>query len=318
MNKNQQQPWHILGAGAIGCLWAHAMQQWQLDVTILTRNKQQHQQLQTQGIQLTDGKVTYTSRPASLYPGLGGAKISNLLVCTKAYATLSAVESWRKLLHPQANILLLQNGMGTAQALQTRLPKANIYCATTTDGAWRQGPWRVVRAGMGDTQIGTFSAHLSSHTAPAQIAHLLTLSAAHTNLLRLHWHADILTPIWHKLAINSVINALTAVYQINNGELIKHSQARPRLEQLCKETEDVMSRCHITPIPHGLLQQALRVLNQTADNQSSMLQDCLADRPTEIDAINGFIIQQGSLLHLPCAAHKQICDDLHQQYPRPS
>ena len=316
MSKQPTQPWYILGAGAIGCLWAQVLRQWQLDVTILTRNAQQHQQLQAQGIQLLVDKVAYTSRPPSLYPGLGDDTIYNLLVCTKTYATLKAVDNWQKQLHPQANILLLQNGMGTAQALQKRLPKANIYCATTTDGAWRQGPWQVVRAGVGSTQIGAFSAHLPSHTVPDQIALLLALSASHTHTLQLYWHKDIVTPMWHKLAINSVINALTAVYQINNGDLIKHSQARPRLEQLCQETEDVMSRCHITPIPHGLLKQALRVLKQTADNQSSMLQDCLAGRATEIDAINGFVMQQGALLHLPCAAHKQICYDLRQQFPR--
>ena len=205
--------------------------------------------------------------------------------------------------------------MGTAQSLQTELPQANIYCATTTDGAWRQGPWQVVQAGQGSTQIGAFSPHLNLRTAPNNIANLINQSKQQTGTLKVQWHEDIVTPMWHKLAINSVINALTAIYKVTNGELIDHPQARPRLEQLCQETEDVMSRCHITPIPHGLLRQALRVLKQTADNKSSMLQDCLSGQPSELDAINGFIIQQGAILHLPCAAHKQVCSDLRQQYP---
>jgi len=41
-----------------------------------------------------------------------------------------------------------------------------------------------------------------------------------------------------------------------------------------------------------------------------MLQDCQAGRPTEVEAINGYIIQQGALYHLPCAGHKQVCEDL--------
>lgn len=315
MSKQLHQPWHILGAGAIGCLWAHNMQQWQLPVTLLARTQEEHKQMQAKGIQVTAGKVTHISRPASLFPSMSGGTITNLLICTKTYATLGAIKAWRKRLHPQVNIVLLQNGMGTAQSLQSLLPKANIYCATTTDGAWRKGLWQVVRAGTGSTQIGAFSAHLSPQNPPPPIAQLISLSVSETDTLALNWHQDIITPMWHKLAVNSVINALTAVYQVKNGDLIEHQQGRLRLEQLCIETEDVMSRCHITPIPQGLLQKALRVLQQTADNQSSMLQDCLAKRPTEIDAINGFIIQQGAIMHLPCAAHKQICQDLRQQYP---
>ncbi len=315
MTTHPSQSWYILGAGAVGGLWAHAMQTWDLEVTILTRSEEQHLSLQAQGLRLTQGNDTHTSHPKSLFPGLGLDSIQNLLVCTKTYATVAAIKTWRKLLHPQANIVLLQNGMGTAQSLQAELPQANIYCATTTDGAWRQGPWQVVQAGQGGTQIGAFSPHLNLRTAPNIIANLINQSQQQAGSLKVQWHEDIVTPMWHKLAINSVINALTAIYKVTNGALIEHPQGRPRLEQLCQETENVMSRCHITPIPHGLLQQALRVLKQTADNKSSMLQDCLAGQPSELDAINGFIIQQGAILHLPCAAHKQVCSDLREQYP---
>ena len=316
MSTRPSQSWYILGAGAIGGLWAHTLQTWGLDVTILARNEAQHLALQSQGLQLTQDSKTHTCHPKSLFPGLGHETIHNLLVCTKTYATLTALKDWRKLLHPQANIILLQNGMGTAQTLQTHFPQANIYCATTTDGAWRRSPWQVVQAGQGSTQIGAFSAHLNLRTAPAGIANIINLSKQHPTSLKVQWHEDIVTPLWHKLAINSVINALTAIYKVTNGALIDHPQGRPRLEQLCQETENVMSRCHITSIPHGLLQQALRVLKQTSDNKSSMLQDCLAGQPSELDAINGFVIQQGAILHLPCAAHKQVSSDLREEYPK--
>lgn len=315
MSTHPSQAWYILGAGAIGGLWAHTLQTWGLDVTILARSEEQHLALQHQGLQVTQGNETNRSHPKSLFPGLGQDTIQNLLVCTKTYATVAAIRTWRKLLHPQANIVLLQNGMGTAHALQAELPQSNIYCATTTDGAWRRAPWQIVRAGQGITQIGAFSAHLNLRVPPPSLANIIALGKQHAGTLNLQWHEDIITPMWHKLAINSVINALTAIYKVTNGALIDHPQGRPRLDQLCQETENVMSRCHITPIPHGLLQQALRVLKQTADNKSSMLQDCLAGQPSELDAINGFVIQQGAILHLPCAAHKQVCSDLRAQYP---
>ncbi len=318
MQPNKAQSWYILGAGAIGGLWAHILKNWGFEVTILCRNEAQHLLLQEQGLSVTIKGIEQTSRPRSLFPGQANRQhqdsIGNLLVCTKTYATLAALEPWQSLLHPQVNMLLLQNGMGTAQLVQGQYPQANIYCATTTDGAWRQGPWQLTRAGHGETFMGAFSHHLSRSSVAEIMQPLLAASQVHKHELAITWHTDIITPLWHKLAINSAINGLTAIYHLTNGELIEHSQARPRLEQLCRETEDVMSRCHITPISQGLLKQALRVAQQTADNKSSTLQDCLAGRPTEIDAINGFIIQQGAMLHLPCAAHKQLIDDLRKQY----
>ena len=319
MGSNNDQTWYILGAGAIGGLWAHVLQRWGYKVVILCRDEAQHLALQQQGLTVTNADIESSSQPASLFPGQADNQqqhaIQQLLVCTKTYATVSALQAWQGLLHPQVNITLLQNGMGTAQQVQANFPSANIYCATTTDGAWRQGPWHITRAGHGETLIGAFSHHLSRTDAPEFMQRLLNESTSHREDLTIHWHPDILTPLWHKLAINSVINGLTAIYEVSNGELIDHPQAWPRLEQLCRETEHVMSRCHIIPISRGLLKQALRVAQQTAANKSSTLQDCLAGRPTEIDAINGFVIQQGGNLHLPCAAHKQLVEDLRLKYP---
>ena len=319
MPTHNNQTWYILGAGAIGGLWAHILQQWGYKVVILCRDEAQHLTLQQQGLTVTNGDIESTSQPDSLFPGQASNQqqhsIKQLLVCTKTYATVSALQAWQSLLHPQVNITLLQNGMGTAQQVQAKFPSANIYCATTTDGAWRQGQWQIIRAGFGETLIGAYSHHLSRTDTPIFLQKLLQTSTDNPQQLAIHWHTDILTPLWHKLAINSVINGLTAIYEITNGELLDHPQARPRLEQLCRETEDVMSRCHIIPISRGLLKQALRVAQQTAANKSSALQDCIAGRPTEIDAINGFVIQQGGNLHLPCAAHKQLVEDLRLKYP---
>jgi 2-dehydropantoate 2-reductase len=243
-------------------------------------------------------------------------KIKHLLVCCKSYATIEAILPWRQHLADDAQIVLLQNGMGSAQALQRALPKANIYCATSTDGAWRKGPFDVVRAGKGETLIGSFSDHLHEAEIPNAMQTLLQMSHVSADgkdqlpTLNIAWHTDIRTPMWHKLAINSVINALTAIYQCANGELINHPQGRPRLQQLCIETQDVMARLGIAPMGQGLLKTALRILQQTALNKSSMLQDCQAGRPTEVEAINHYIIEQGALYHLPCAGHKQVCEDL--------
>ena len=318
MTRLSSYPWHICGVGAIGSLWASALTRRGLNVALLLKDAAQLAQYQAAGgIRVLEDEDQVCIQPEAFIPtGPTYEKIQHLLVCCKAYATVDAILPWRQHLADDAHIILLQNGMGSAQALQRALPKANIYCATSTDGAWRKGPFDVVRAGKGETLIGSFSDHLHEAEIPDAMQTLLQMSHVSADgkdplpTLNIAWHTDIRTPMWHKLAINSVINALTAIYQCANGELINHPQGRPRLQQLCIETQDVMSRLGIAPMGQGLLNSALRILQQTALNKSSMLQDCQAGRPTEVEAINGYIIQQGALYHLPCAGHKQVCEDL--------
>ena len=318
MTRPPSYPWHICGVGAIGSLWASALTHRGFHVTLLLKDAAQLAQYQAAGgIRVSeDEDLSFVKAEALVPSNRLDTKIKHLLVCCKSYATIEAILPWRQHLADDAQIVLLQNGMGSAQALQRALPKANIYCATSTDGAWRKGPFDVVRAGKGETLIGSFSDHLHEAEIPNAMQTLLQMSHVSADgkdqlpTLNIAWHTDIRTPMWHKLAINSVINALTAIYQCANGELINHPQGRPRLQQLCIETQDVMARLGIAPMGQGLLKSALRILQQTALNKSSMLQDCQAGRPTEVEAINHYIIEQGALYHLPCAGHKQVCEDL--------
>ena len=324
MTSLSSYPWHICGVGAIGSLWASTLITRGSNVTLLLRDTDQLTQYQTAGgVNLLEDDGQIHTQPNALIPNSPPhEQIKHMLVCCKSYATLGAVLPWRNHLADDAQIVLLQNGMGSAQALQRAMPNANIYCATSTDGAWRKGPFDVVRAGIGETFIGCFSDHLLEAEIPSSIQSLLDTShGSHeiknnpfTPILNISWHTDIRTPMWHKLAINSVVNALTAIYQCSNGELINHPQGRLRLEQLCIETQDVMARVGIAPLGQGLLQTVVRILQQTALNKSSMLQDCEAGRPTEVAAINGYIIEQGALYHLPCAGHKQVCENLRRIY----
>ncbi|MEZ7899065.1 MAG: 2-dehydropantoate 2-reductase, partial [Gammaproteobacteria bacterium] len=292
MTRPPSYPWHICGVGAIGSLWASALTHRGFRVTLLLKDAAQLAQYQAAGgIRVSeDEDLSFVKAEALVPSNRLDTKIKHLLVCCKSYATIEAILPWRQHLADDAQIVLLQNGMGSAQALQRALPKANIYCATSTDGAWRKGPFDVVRAGKGETLIGSFSDHLHEAEIPNAMQTLLQMSHVSADgkdqlpTLNIAWHTDIRTPMWHKLAINSVINALTAVYQCANGELINHPQGRPRLQQLCIETQDVMARLGIAPMGQGLLKTALRILQQTALNKSSMLQDCQAGRPTEVEA----------------------------------
>lgn len=271
--------WHILGAGAMGCLWAHYLAQADHQVTLIRRkpcNKQVEVQLECNQV-LSSTTLHCTNAPPR-------HSMDYLLVTTKATDTVGAVLSHRDALKPQTRIVLLQNGMGQHHALAAALPGMAIYAALSTDGAWLRQPLHAVHAGHGSTRIGGITASASSE----QLMPVLQDVALPTE-----WVCDIDTALWLKLAINCAINGLTAIYRCNNGALLDHGARQQRMQRLCQEVEQLMHAEGIT-LPDGTntYQQAIHTAQATAHNRSSTLQDVLAGRNTELDALNGFVVRQ--------------------------
>ncbi len=101
---------------------------------------------------------------------------------------------------------------------------------------------------------------------------------------------DALPLIWGKLVINAAINPLTALLQIKNGELLDNPSALEFFHELAKEAAAVANSSGIElpySDPSAVVDEVART---SADNSSSMLQDVLRGAQTEIDSINGKII----------------------------
>jgi 2-dehydropantoate 2-reductase len=89
---------------------------------------------------------------------------------------------------------------------------------------------------------------------------------------------------------------LTAILRIPNGALLESNDTLELMRAVANEAAAVANAKHITlPYPDAF-ERVKQVAQLTATNHSSMLQDVLGKRPTEIDAINGKIVEQGQAL----------------------
>jgi len=161
-----------------------------------------------------------------------------------------------------------------------------VLCATTTEGAYVEADDRVVHAGHGDTAIGSLDGR---HTVLAEsLAGVLSDAGLPTQAV-----PDIRQRLWQKLAVNAAINPLVARYRIRNGEL-RDARYRKEVEGIIAEVAEVMQAEGIAP-PAGTGLEGWRalvwkVVEATATNRASMLQDVLASRPTEHEAILGPLV----------------------------
>lgn len=291
--------WHILGAGALGGLWAGLLALSGQTPVLLTRQEpeQGRRRLRLD----MDGQAQELLIPAEAVDA-EGAPIHHLLVALKAYDVAPALAVLRPRLAPGAVVVLLPNGMGYREEAADSLDGCRVLPATTTQGAWRKPDGTVVRAGTGQCLLGP-----GPQGCPVELAETLVASLAGTGI-DTAWAEDIELKLWHKLAVNGAINAPTALLQCRNGELLNEPHGPALMARLCAETERLMAALGLPVVPDELLARARFVAAQTASNYSSMCQDARAGRRTEVGYINGYIARRAREQGLDAPGHALLAE----------
>lgn len=287
--------WHILGAGSLGTLWATRLARAGVPVRLILRDEARLASYQSSnGLTLVEHGVAHTY-PVSAETPHSPEPIHRLLVACKAYDAQSAVAQLQHRLAPDAELILLQNGLGSQDAVAAQLPQARCIFASSTEGAFRDGDWQVVFAGHGYTWLGD----VSQPTPPLWLDDLHAAGIPH------EWSTDILTRLWRKLALNCAINPLTVLYQCRNGELQSH---QCEVATLCAELGELLECCGQPAAALDLQREVERVIQATAANYSSMYQDVANGRRTEISFLLGYACQAATRhqLNLPHVQQLQV------------
>ncbi|MDO7928574.1 putative 2-dehydropantoate 2-reductase [Pseudomonas sp. KFB-139] len=284
--------WHILGAGSLGSLWAARLARAGVPVRLVLRNAARLQAYQANGgcLTLVENGV---AQPIfiSAQTTDSAEPIERLLVACKAYDAEQAVAQVAARLRANAEVILLQNGLGSQDAVAACIPHARCIFASSTEGAFRESDWRVVFAGHGYTWLGD-----AREPAPATF-----LQTLHDSGIAHEWTPDILTRLWRKLALNCAINPLTVLHDCRNGSLQDH---HCEVATLCVELTDLLERCGQPVAAQDLHTEVQRVIKATAANYSSMYQDVANGRRTEISYLLGYACA-AALRHRCAVPHLQ-------------
>ena len=269
--------WHIIGAGAIGSLWADRLHQQGKAITLVLRSSEQvdtfYQNQNSLRIESPNNETSLVQCEATLAEDITNT-ISHLLITTKAFDALNAINSIKNTLAIDATIVVMINGYGVQQTIQETFPDHNILFASTTDGAFNTKPFNTVHAAKGTTVIGSLIKQSDSSASPLPGA---------------DWVDDIDAILWRKVAINCCINPVTALHGCINGEIFSTDERAVLTNHLAKEIEQLELKIGVDRhIP--LIEEVRSVAELTYQNRSSMLQDVTKGRRTEVEHINGAIV----------------------------
>jgi len=263
----------VLGCGALGQLWLTALCKQGHEVQGWLRIPQPYCSV---NLVEEDGTIFNESLTANDPDFL--ARSDLLLVTLKAWQVSDAVKGLVASLSPTTPVLLLHNGMGTVEELNS-LPNP-LLMGTTTHAARRDGNV-IIHVASGITHIGPARAQDGEFSYLADTLQMALPDVA--------WHNTIRPALWRKLAVNCVINPLTALRDCKNGDL---RDVPEEIEKIAREVAAVIERegHHISA--DELIAYVHQVIESTAENISSMLQDVRAMRHTECDYITGYLLRR--------------------------
>jgi 2-dehydropantoate 2-reductase len=285
--------WHVLGAGAIGSLFASALHKSGASVTLLRRSENGPSRTQAIRIDENDDSsevLLPVSRNHDSEP------IDHLLICTKAYDVHSALGQIAHRLNQNSCILVLVNGMGLMDELSTDYPTLQFAFGTTTEGVHRLGDGHFCHAGHGITRLG-----MKGVVQPPPWFNDWS-QIEQTSV----WEPEINEVLWQKLAINCAINPLSALSRCKNGMLLETTELTSQINTLCQEISLVSHAAGYIHTAKHIQREVLSVIASTANNRSSMLSDVLNGKRSENDYISGYFLKVSAHYKIPTPHNSKL------------
>lgn len=275
----------VLGCGALGSLMAFRLVRAGTEVQACQRPGPQLEALKSDGIVFVDqdGKEERARcRVASSLSQLDKADVT--LVMVKAYQTEEAALQLSGHLTPCGIALTMQNGLGNAEILASVLGEEKVAAGTCTYGAHRVGPGRVAWGGDGLIRLGPWKKGVDL----AFVAALLENSGLKTKL-----DEDPRKALWEKVILNAAVNTVSALTRLENGVLLGNPDTSGLIDRIVREGVEAAWLSGFRLENESMHSLVMSVLEKTAKNRTSMLQDVENGRRTEIDAIVGTLVEAG-------------------------
>ena len=283
----------ILGAGAMGSAIGALLHKAGNPVTLIDVSRPTLEAVRTRGLIIQNKageqetvRVQITDTPASV------GVVDLLLVFVKCYHTEAAVQGARSLVGPGTSILSLQNGWGNAPRIASIAGEERVLAGVTYHSATVLGPGHVLHSNKGKTVFGELDGRMTDRVARIE-------EAFRSSGLEVESSGQVLTEIWKKLALNCATLPTTSLLRFYAGQLVEHEGTLKLMRAILAEVVQVAAAQRIAISEEERWETITSLLARAAGAKSSMLQDVENSRRTEIDVINGAIVEAGRRLGIP-------------------
>ncbi|GAB3068014.1 2-dehydropantoate 2-reductase [Virgibacillus ainsalahensis] len=261
----------VIGGGSIGLLLGSYLSA-EHRITIYVRRKEHEETINKHGL-VIPGNSNVSPVEARLISEM--KKEDCIFICVKQEQLTSTLPEISKL-NADTPLIFLQNGMGHTE----RMKKSSqpIMLGVVEHGAFRMNDHTVVHTGKGSIKLAGFN---------IQERMVKTFADKLTQPVFPVYSVDDWSALLaEKLIVNAVINPLTALFNVRNGDILQNIYINNLAKELCNEASHILG--------FEMEEQWKRVekiAQNTKNNISSMLKDIQENRKTEIESMSGYLIK---------------------------
>jgi len=300
----------IIGAGAIGGFFAGLWSQAGLDVTLLGRARQADEYANGVTIHAGDWQAhaqpEFTADPAAL------AQADLIVLTVKCTATLTAAEDIASHARPGTPVLSLQNGVSNATTLAAALPDFPVLPGMVRFNVVPAGPAAWQRASEG---------HVIAQRHP--ILNPITTASA-GSIAKLEQVKNMEPIAWGKLLLN-LNNAINALSGLPLRDELWQRPYRRVFAAAQREALSLLETANIRPAKVGTMSPHLmpyllslpdvlfrpiasRTQRISPTARTSMSEDFAQNRPSEIDHLNGEVVDLANRYGLEAPVNARLVE----------
>jgi len=291
----------IVGAGALGGFFGATFAGQGQEVTLVDIDTEKVKAIGKSGLTVSTREgERHISIPVTTRADEVG-QVDLVFFSVKSYVTHEAARSLPPLIGDGTLVMSIQNGIGNVEKIASVIGEDRVIGGITAHSFQMLSPSHIrYVGGAGHLHIGKL--HGKNSARVHEIADILLKGGVEVEV-----NEGIQDYIWYKLLVNTPINAIAAITGLKNGEMAENEQVHLLMRTVADEALAVARaekiRLLMTEHPVEVCIPALRA---AAENKASMLQDIEAKRRTEIDAINGAIVERGEKLGIPTPVNRTL------------
>jgi len=288
----------VIGCGAIGSLFAaHLARLGTVEVYAYDVAGEHVEAINRTGLRIS-GAADFTARLRATSDPRELPLCNYGIVATKSLHTRAAIAQAARAFDETSAVCSVQNGVGNEEILAQSVKY--VIRGTTFPAGHLIGPGHVGFDIRGDTWIGPFEPTHTPMSRVEELAGLLTRAGMNTVALK-----DARGAQWTKLIFNASTNPVGALIRLHHGAATRFAPTGELFNALIAEGEAVAHALGIT-LDHDPREMVQAGANAPGKHKASMLQDVEAGRPTEVDFMNGAIVQWGEKVGVPTPLNKAL------------
>lgn len=292
----------IIGAGAMGCLYGAYLSA-NNEVILIDSYEAQVNAINTNGLTVLKNDTELTYKIKAVISGKDIGTVDLVIVFVKSIYTYDAIEANKSLIGENTIVMTLQNGAGNDRDIMNFVDKKNIIIGTSKHNSVGTGLGKIHHTGSGVTTLGAMG---PDSNIDDQILAVLIEAGLEAEI-----SDDIQRIIWSKLFVNISVNTLTALLETKIGYMSQNKYAWDFAKRIIYEAINVAEEDG-TYFDRREVMASVRHLCETAgDGYSSMYQDRKRKVRTEIDKMNGAIVEQAKLYGVATPYNALVVDLIH-------